>query len=70
MLSPMAGRVRPATAEDTRANAEVQVRGWRWAYRELLPAAYLATLSIDAREQMWRRWLAAPEAQICPARRL
>jgi GNAT superfamily N-acetyltransferase len=59
MLAPMAGRVRPATAEDTRAIAEVQVRGWRWAYRELLPEAYLATMEIDGREQMWRRWLAA-----------
>ena len=40
------------------------MRGWQWAYRELLPAAYLAALSADAREQTWRRWLAAPEAQI------
>jgi GNAT superfamily N-acetyltransferase len=58
----MAGRVRPATGADARAIAEVHVRGWRWAYRDLLPASYLAALSVDAREQMWRRALAAPGA--------
>lgn len=44
------------------AIAEVQVRGWRWGYRGLLPAAYLATLEVEPRAQMWHRMLAAPEA--------
>jgi len=56
----MTGRVRPATEADARSIAEVHVRAWRWAYRELLPAAHLAGLSVDARAQMWRRSLAAP----------
>jgi GNAT superfamily N-acetyltransferase len=60
----MAGRVRPATVADVRAIAELHVRAWLWAYRKLLPAAYLAALSIDAREQMWRRWLTDPSAPI------
>ncbi len=36
------------------------MQAWQWAYRGLLPASHLAALSIDAREQMWRRLLAAP----------
>lgn len=54
----MAGGVRPAIEADARAIAEVHVRGWRWAYRGLLPASHLAALSVEAREQMWRRSLA------------
>jgi GNAT superfamily N-acetyltransferase len=42
------------------------VQAWRWAYRGLLPATYLAVLSVDAREQMWRRLLAAPAAPATP----
>jgi GNAT superfamily N-acetyltransferase len=56
----MTGRVRPATAADARSIADVHVRAWRWAYRELLPTAHLAALSVDAREQLWLRSLAAP----------
>ena len=54
--------VRPAAEADARPIAELHVRAWRWAYRGLLPASYLAALSADARERMWRRWLAAPDA--------
>jgi RimJ/RimL family protein N-acetyltransferase len=56
----MAGRLRPATEADARAIAELQVQAWRWAYRELLPSAYLAAMSVEAREQMWSRMLARP----------
>jgi GNAT superfamily N-acetyltransferase len=58
----MTGRVRPATEADARSIAELHVRAWRWAYRERLPASYLAALSVDARERQWRRSLADPEA--------
>lgn len=61
-LSPMTGSVRTAIEADLRAVAELHVQAWRWAYRELLPASYLAALSVDTREQMWRRLLAAPAA--------
>lgn len=34
--------------------AAVHVASWRAAYRGLLPAAYLATLSVDQRAASWR----------------
>ena len=60
--SIMTGRLRLAAAADARALAEVHVRGWRWGYRGLLPEAYLAALSVDARERGWRSRLADPGA--------
>jgi ribosomal protein S18 acetylase RimI-like enzyme len=56
-----AGILRPAGPADVPAIAEIQVRGWRWGYRGLLPAAYLAALEIEPRAQMWRRMLCVPE---------
>ena len=44
-----------ATADDCRAIAEVQVRSWQFAYRDILPAAYLASLSVSERESKWCR---------------
>lgn len=58
----MTGKVRLATEADARSIAELHVRAWRWAYRELLPASHLAALSVDARERQWRRSLADPGA--------
>jgi ribosomal protein S18 acetylase RimI-like enzyme len=52
--------IRAARREDARAIAEVHVEGWRWAYRGLLPDAYLDGLDVDAREQMWSDALARP----------
>jgi GNAT superfamily N-acetyltransferase len=59
----MTGRVRPAVDVDARAIAEVHVRAWRWAYRGLLPGSYIAGLSVDARERMWRGKLADDDAR-------
>lgn len=42
-----------AKVDDARAIAEVHVRSWQQAYRGLLPDEYLASLSIDQREQFW-----------------
>jgi GNAT superfamily N-acetyltransferase len=58
----LAGRIRPAITADARAVAEVHVRGWRWAYRGLLPERYLASLSVDTREQTWRARLTELDA--------
>src|SRR5436309_2361755 len=33
--------IRAAVAADAAAVAELHVRGWQWAYRDLLPAEYL-----------------------------
>jgi L-amino acid N-acyltransferase YncA len=50
--------IRPATEDDVPAVAQIHVDGWRWAYRGLVPDALLETLSVDRREEMWRRGLA------------
>ena len=44
-----AGGVRAATRDDAVGIASVQVRGWRWAYRGLIPDGYLDSLSIEER---------------------
>ena len=50
-------KIREATPDDARAIAEVPVRSWRWAYRDLIPEDYLEKLSVDDREAMWRSGL-------------
>jgi L-amino acid N-acyltransferase YncA len=54
----VAVEIRPATPEDARAIAEVHVASWRWAYRDILPAAVLDGLSVEARADMWASVLA------------
>jgi ribosomal protein S18 acetylase RimI-like enzyme len=49
---------RPATADDTRGIAEVQVATWRGAYRHVFPAEVLDALDVEERERMWQRVLA------------
>ena len=61
-------RIEVATADDCQAIAEVHVRSWQQAYRELLPGAYLARLSIERREAVWRESLARGEPQVLVAR--
>jgi GNAT superfamily N-acetyltransferase len=51
--------IRPAAEADAAAVADLHVRAWRWAYRDLLPDAYLDGLGQQRvqREAMWRRLL-------------
>lgn len=44
-----------ATADDLGAVACVHVRAWQHAYRGVMPADYLASLSVASREAGWRR---------------
>lgn len=53
----MAVHIRAATVDDARAIAEVHVAGWRWAYPGLIPDKILRSLSVEAREEMWRDFL-------------
>jgi ribosomal protein S18 acetylase RimI-like enzyme len=50
-------RVEPAAPEDARAIATVHVASWKRAYKDLLPAEYLASLSVAQREAVWRESL-------------
>jgi hypothetical protein len=49
--------IRAAQAVDAERVAEIHVRAWQWAHRDLLPAAFLAGLSVERRTAYWRRWL-------------
>jgi L-amino acid N-acyltransferase YncA len=49
--------VRHATAEDARAIATIHVLSWQAAYQGVVPAHFLASMSIDQREGMWRQTL-------------
>lgn len=50
--------IRPAIAADAPAIAQVHVASWQSAYRDQLPAQYLAELSVDARCKMWQSTIA------------
>jgi ribosomal protein S18 acetylase RimI-like enzyme len=56
--------LRRAREADARAIADVHVRTWQEAYRDILPADYLQALSVDARERYW-----ATELRVLPAER-
>lgn len=47
-------QIEPATLDDCLAVAEVHIEAWQSAYIDFLPAEYLAALSIEKRESMWR----------------
>jgi GNAT superfamily N-acetyltransferase len=49
--------IRRAIVTDAATIAGVHVRAWQWAYRGLIPDAFLDGLSIEARETSWRRQL-------------
>ena len=59
----------PATAEDARAIAQIQVDAWRAAYVGIVPDEYLAAMSVDVRETMWREAIAAGQPELLVARR-
>lgn len=50
--------VRRGGPDDARAIASIHVRAWQAAYRDIVPPAFLASLSVDDRETRWRHNLA------------
>ena len=61
-------RVTAASSEDLRAVAETHVASWRGAYASLLPADYLAGLSVERREASWRQVLAEARSELLVAK--
>jgi ribosomal protein S18 acetylase RimI-like enzyme len=61
--------IRPATLDDARAIAGIHVRSWRAAYRGLVPAELLASLSVERREAMWRTAVGSPDIAVLVADR-
>ena len=47
--------LRLATIEDAETIATIHVRTWQSAYEGIMPAQYLASLSIQDRAHLWRR---------------
>src|ERR671925_859377 len=47
--------IRPGTPADAEAVGRVQVQTWQTAYAHIFPRDELARLSIEQREDMWRR---------------
>jgi ribosomal protein S18 acetylase RimI-like enzyme len=47
-------RICSATIEDARTVAEIHVATWQAAYAGILPAKFLAELSVERREAYWR----------------
>ena len=57
-----------ATPSDCRAVAQIHVDAWRAAYVGMVPADYLASLSVDQRETMWRATVERGEPRVLVAR--
>jgi GNAT superfamily N-acetyltransferase len=53
-------RIREATIADVAAIAKVHVESWRTTYKGLLPEDYLANLTPEQREPLWRKILSRP----------
>ena len=53
-------RIREATIADVAAIAKVHVESWRTTYKGLLPDDYLANLTYEQREPLWREILSKP----------
>ena len=52
-------RVRAARARDAGPIAQIHVRAWQLAYRDMLPARVLDALSVERREVVWAERIAA-----------
>lgn len=51
---PSALTIRRATPADARSIAELHVHSWQWAYRGLLPDAFLLNKQTSPAEALWR----------------
>jgi ribosomal protein S18 acetylase RimI-like enzyme len=65
--------VRRARLEDGRAIAAIHVRSWQVAYQGIVPSAFLGSLSVEDRENVWRQnlergisetWVAEEDDQV------
>jgi ribosomal protein S18 acetylase RimI-like enzyme len=60
-------QVRPAQVEDAQAIAEIHVRTWQVAYPGIVPAEYLASLSVEKYEAMWHGCIVAGKPHLLVA---
>jgi GNAT superfamily N-acetyltransferase len=59
--------VRPATARDARAVAEIHVAAWKAAYTGLIPADQIEAQTLDKRLKLWREAIEYSEPQVLVA---
>lgn len=59
--------VRPATARDAKAIAEIHVATWKAAYKGVMPDEHLAAQSVDKRQAYWREAIEYSEPQLLVA---
>ncbi|UEQ05376.1 GNAT family N-acetyltransferase [Halomonas profundus] len=55
--------------EDARTVAEIHIEAWRAAYRSIVPADYLDSLSIERRAAMWDECIAAGDPELLVAKK-
>ena len=56
--------VRPATARDAKAIAEIHVATWQATYQDLMPEDYLKSMTVDKRLTYWREAIEYSEPQL------
>jgi L-amino acid N-acyltransferase YncA len=59
--------IRHAVPEDARAVAEIHVDAWRTAYSDILPEAFLASLTVASRQAFWMQFLADKQGDLLVA---
>lgn len=59
--------VRPASARDAKAIAEIHVATWQAAYQDLMPEDYLKTMTVEKRQAYWREAIEYSEPQLLVA---
>jgi ribosomal protein S18 acetylase RimI-like enzyme len=64
----VAMQINSAVTEDSSAIARAQVRSWQAAYAPILPPEYLAGLSVEQREALWREFISRGSPELLVAR--
>ena len=59
--------VRPATARDAKAIAEIHVATWQAAYKDLMPEDYLNQMTLEKRQAYWKEAIEFSEPQLLVA---
>ena len=59
--------VRPATARDAKAIAEIHVATWQAAYADLMPEDFLKSMTLEKRQAYWREAIEFSEPQLLVA---
>lgn len=57
-----------ASPDDARVVAQIHVDAWREAYKAILPAEYLASLSVEKRQTWWEKCIADGKPELLIAK--